>query len=271
MSCIMHLVFASGGARALPYLGILRVPGIYDRVRVLDGTSAGALIALLLAIRVSYEDAFKLCTETLPDMFRLQYIVSFFGARGLFKWEDMRDRLIEALGEDMQYLTFHKLFQKTGVSLAVHAVDVVRHRSKRFSHRETPDVNVIDAVCASCCIPVLFTPVSIQGRLYVDGALRARFAETEDAILCIPKRIRSRTKGYFEQLFDMLRPVEPPRPPVVVRVPACPIDILSFGMRLMYGQRPLDADGQRQLHVLCQTFARTFEDETQAQVKDKDE
>lgn len=259
----MHVTFASGGARALPYLGILKVPGIYDTVRVLDGTSAGALIVLLLALRVSYDDGFKLCTESLPMLFHPMGIASFFRVRGLFHWETMRDVLVRTLGDDMRTMTFHDLFQRTGLCIAIHAVDVARRRPKVFSHRATPDTVVVEAVCASCCIPVLFTPVMIGGKLYVDGALSARWRATEEGILCVTERVSGKTMGYFEQLFDLLRPVEPDRPVRVVEIPNGSVDVLGMVVRMMHGERPFDKEGRALLHQQCDTVAKRFRDETQ--------
>ena len=41
-----------------------------------------------------------------------------------------------------------------------------------FSHDTTPDVELIDAIHASCCIPGIFTPCYIENIMYFDGGIR---------------------------------------------------------------------------------------------------
>lgn len=55
--------------------------------------------------------------------------------------------------------------------LIVCASDLCAGEPRYFSCANTPHVNVITAVRASMCVPLLFAPVDIDGCLYVDGGL----------------------------------------------------------------------------------------------------
>ena len=70
--------------------------------------------------------------------------------------------------------TFVTLAKRRGVHLSVHAYDMTAGAVADFGIHDTPDMSVRAAVCASCCVPLLFRPVAINGSLFVDGAVAQR-------------------------------------------------------------------------------------------------
>lgn len=56
-------------------------------------------------------------------------------------------------------------------SLKIVSANLTRMKLHLFSPHRTPDVPVADAVAASICLPVIFTPWFIDGHLHVDGGI----------------------------------------------------------------------------------------------------
>jgi predicted acylesterase/phospholipase RssA len=60
--------------------------------------------------------------------------------------------------------------------LHIVATDIEADRRVTFSRRTSPDVPISKAVAASSSIPILFRPVEIEGRHYVDGGIKGHAA-----------------------------------------------------------------------------------------------
>jgi predicted acylesterase/phospholipase RssA len=69
------------------------------------------------------------------------------------------------------HITMEGLYQKTGKWFECNAVCVEEDRHVFINHETWPGLCVADALVMSMCLPVLFQPVNIKGKLYVDGGL----------------------------------------------------------------------------------------------------
>jgi predicted patatin/cPLA2 family phospholipase len=68
-------------------------------------------------------------------------------------------------------VTFRQLHRITQLSLSIFATCVDTNELVSFHHTKTPDVKVIDAVLASCCIPLIFPIYTIETKRYIDGGM----------------------------------------------------------------------------------------------------
>ncbi len=92
----------------------------------------------------------------------------------LFDTRPLRNRLVEELGGE-------RVPGRAGIQLAINVVDAPTGRAVRFVTAATrmtrpPEYRVVDAitvdmVLASAAIPMLFSPVEVEGRLLWDGGL----------------------------------------------------------------------------------------------------
>tara|TARA_R110002074_G_scaffold122218_7_gene256901 strand:+ start:10680 stop:11474 length:795 start_codon:yes stop_codon:yes gene_type:complete len=65
--------------------------------------------------------------------------------------------------------TFEQLFEHMNVNLYISAYCVTDNKTEYFSLGTHPSLSVIDAVCASIAIPILFSTSSINNKIYIDG------------------------------------------------------------------------------------------------------
>jgi len=131
-------------------------------VKEISGSSAGSILALFWAIDMSIDDMIEISLNVdLSDFVKLN-IGTFFNKFGFVEIEPIRDKLVEICGCDP---TFRELKKKIYVS----AFCLNTSKTEYFSVDTHPDMKVIDAVCMSIAIPLIFASSEYQGKTYVDG------------------------------------------------------------------------------------------------------
>jgi NTE family protein len=152
------LALSGGGARGIAHLGVLQAlneAGLKNSIKVIAGTSAGSIVASLYAagrepkevldflIRTNYLTIFRLATN-------------FKGVLNMKKTEKVFRKIF--LENDT--------FESLKIPLYVAATCLESGKTDYFSQG-----NLIHVVQASSCIPVIFAPILIEGKHYVDGGL----------------------------------------------------------------------------------------------------
>lgn len=161
------LVLSGGGAKAAAHLGAVRAlhaSGLTPTRYV--GTSMGAVIATGLAAGLSPDEiAKRLLSVRQRDFFSIDRTALLKGvwARALLKPEALR-RTLESL---LPVATFGEL----RVPLSITATDLDTGEELTFGAGgiEAP---LLDALCASCALPLFFPPFLLNGRRCADGGLR---------------------------------------------------------------------------------------------------
>lgn len=212
------VVLGGGGSTGVAWLAGV-VHGLFDEgvdLRTADlivGTSAGSIVGSWLATGVAFEelearvlgDSGILATEAMAA-------IDLMAVMGVFAlWEKLPDASPASLalvGEAAKAATtmdparFRELLEPEvpmawpPTKFLATAVDADTGEFVVLS--ATSDVPLIDALASSICVPGIFPPVPVAGRLLVDGGLRsgtsADLAAGYDTVLVIAP-IGSRTDG----------------------------------------------------------------------------
>ncbi len=148
------LVLSGGGVRGVAHLGVLQVlleMGLEPAV--ISGTSAGALVGAFHAAGHSIETAFRFFINT--PVFKLGHFTT--NKPGIIDITRFKPLLAEHFPTDD--------FSALEKPLFVTTTDLLRGQPATFS-----EGSLIDPLLASAAVPVVFTPVSIGGTLFSDGA-----------------------------------------------------------------------------------------------------
>src|SRR6266496_3868053 len=188
------LALGGGFARGIVHVGILKVleeEGI--PVRFIAGTSVGALIGAAYCSGVSVDE--------------LEEIASRVRFKDLARWTLSRygfatnHRMSGFLNKTLKVKTFEEL----RIPLAVTATDFASGEGVVF--RSGP---LVDPVRASCAYPGVFLPVTINGRMLVDGML-AHSLPTKpvrdmgaDRVLAVSLRSRWANEDGPRHIFDVI-------------------------------------------------------------------
>ncbi|MDR1402867.1 MAG: patatin-like phospholipase family protein [Tannerellaceae bacterium] len=155
----LGLALSGGGAKGFAHVGVYRFLEECGLIPdVISGTSAGALAGVLFADGYSADDVEKIFTgREFSEFAGIQIPKS-----GLFDNKRFRHFLKQHLRANC--------FEDLKIPLTVIATDLDRGQSREF--RSGP---LVEPVVASCCMPVIFSPVEIDGSHYVDGGLFCNF------------------------------------------------------------------------------------------------
>ena len=181
---ITSLVLSSGGPRAFPAVTtclemlVLQKKLRLSNIRNVRGTSAGAAVALAIAIGMTISELRQECSVALAHASDVNFHFSnLFACFGVASLENIHKCLVEMLHSKglNPGTTFAELKQHTGRALCTIATNAMDGNSVVYSTLRTPNLSVIEAVLASMAIPFMLAPrklsVGAQTILCVDGAL----------------------------------------------------------------------------------------------------
>jgi predicted acylesterase/phospholipase RssA len=179
-----NLCFAGGGVKGIAYLGVYKYLLEHDMLLDLEnlsGTSAGAIMCLLLLLKYTVEEM-QILVE------KLNYsLVESFDISGLFKnysidnglrIEYMIMKIIQSKGIDSN-ITFNELYKITNVGLNICATRLDDCSKVIFNHILTPDVKVYVACKYSINIPFIWSSQKFNGAYYADGCLSQNLPITQ--------------------------------------------------------------------------------------------
>jgi predicted acylesterase/phospholipase RssA len=184
---ITHLVLSGGGMRGVVYIGAIRhlyIENLHRNITHIAANSIGSFVALCITFKLTIEemeeiiynskDDKELCCIPTKNYYRL---ISKLGLSSVsYFMEHLKKRLrIKYPDAFATAATFREISQRFGVNLYFSTTNINRCENRIFSIEDTPDVSVFTACEASMAIPLLFTPVVIDGEHYYDGAFTNNF------------------------------------------------------------------------------------------------
>lgn len=150
------IALSGGGARGFAHAGALKAleeAGI--KIDVIAGVSAGAVVAVLYAAGVRPEDMIHIFEHT-----GFTHLVSFkLGGGGLFDIDKFMQKVMKAIAP-------HKNLEDLNIPVYISATNIEDAVTVSFH-----DGPISPRVRASCSIPIIFKPVRIDGKYYVDGGV----------------------------------------------------------------------------------------------------
>lgn len=175
------IAFSAGGVCGVQMLGALEAlqsEGA-EGLEVFAGTSAGSIVAFLAALKtVRARDVLEYMLTHPPQGLRslsINNLLSRFGLDDGRKLFSYLVEMLEALAAGSSQLTFERLFEQTGSVLRVTATCTTTSTLTIFDRVSHPQCAVMDAIRASCCVPLYFVPHRIAAHSYVDGGLLAYY------------------------------------------------------------------------------------------------
>lgn len=154
------LVLSGGVARGLSHIGIYKALREFNvQPKIIAGTSAGAIIGAFIAKGFHADEIAAIASKT-----NIISIRNFNpGNLGLFKPHSIKRNLQKYLGNIN--------FEDLTIELVVAATDIRMGKPHYF--RKGP---LIPALLATSAIPVIYKPINIDDKLFIDGGISDNFA-----------------------------------------------------------------------------------------------
>lgn len=186
---LTNLAIEGGGVKGVAYAGALQVleaNGVLPKIDKVAGTSAGSIVAALIALGYTPAEMQSLMLDLdfkqFEDGSTLGGPERFFRKFGWFKGdyflEWMQCRVNERTGNpNATFADLHADPAKFN-DLFVLSTDLSRRRSQVFSFETSPDLPVAEAVRASMSIPLFFEAYAIDDALFGEtGAKQDLFVD----------------------------------------------------------------------------------------------
>ncbi len=203
---IKHFIIPGGGITGLVAYGALRETNIsgfwnINDIESIYATSAGAIIAVMIALKYEWkiidDYLIKRPWHTICK-FNMYAIIESFHKRGIFDKKvivEIFSPLFNGLDIPLD-ITLLDFFKLNNIELHVYTSELNSFEKVDVSYKTHPDWTVIDAVYASACLPIFFSPFEKEGKYYVDGGFFLNYplkpclqnGANEDEILSVCKR-----------------------------------------------------------------------------------
>ena len=211
-----NLIFEGGGVKGIAYVGALEVlekEGILKDVERVAGTSAGAMVAVFVALGYTAEEIsdilwsinFKNFMDSSWGIVRdLNRLINDYGWYKGDYFRNLMAGYIEKKTKNGE-ITFKELAKsKKFRELHLIGADLSTGYSKVFNATNTPNVKVADAARISMSIPLFFAAVKgVEGddHIYVDGGLLNNYAiKSFDRQVFVADEANARRTDYYEKI-----------------------------------------------------------------------
>lgn len=218
-----NLVLSGGALRAVALLGAIKYLeelNLLKNIKQFVGTSAGSIISFLLIIGYKSNEIVKLfennvdyITQFNIDIDNLSNILDDYGmddcSRNKEKLEEFLYKKINS-----KTITFLELTKKFGVNFVVTGTNLTKRQTDYFNVDNYPNMNVIDALIISSCIPLIYKPISFNDCLYVDGGIYDNFPlkyfknnSTETLGIYVQTYYSNKNENFFNYFTNMISSV----------------------------------------------------------------
>jgi NTE family protein len=180
---IENIVFSGAGSRIYIFLGFIKAldeHNMLSNIKSVIGTSSGALIAVLCVLDFKYCEIeaimLKINTSKLKNI-NSENIINFFNDYGLDDGKNFHRiiKIILNIKVKNENITFKELFELTNKRLIITATCVNNMDIDYFDYQNTPDIPVIKVLLMSISIPIIFKPIKLDNKYYVDGGLISHY------------------------------------------------------------------------------------------------
>ena len=225
---IKHLVISGGGPSGLLAYGIISQLGKRGFWKLADiksmyGTSIGAYVCFMMSIgyewqwlddyfiKRPWEKLLASSTTKITEIYEKKCLINhhFYteAIKPLLRAKDLSESI-----------TLEEFYEYNKIDLHMFCVNINTKKLEKIdiSHKSHPDLSLIQALCMTMAVPIIFEPIFIDDCCYVDGALITNFPLIDciegqqcdhDEILAIKniwKEIGNRKINEKSSIFDFI-------------------------------------------------------------------
>ena len=182
---IKNIVLSGGGVVFLTQLGTLKTlseSGVWniDNIEKIYSTSAGCLVSTLITLKIEWDIIIEYIIERpWNDVIKItpENIMNMVSKKGLW-------------GKEVMNIFFKSLFDSINLSLDITMKEYYEYNEKEIhfftfdmnafelidvSYITHPNLKLIDAIFMSCTIPLVFNPICMDGKCYIDGGIMMNY------------------------------------------------------------------------------------------------
>ena len=178
------IVIAGGALKVIAVIGCIKYlqeKNALKNIKNYIGTSAGSIMCLFLALDYTYVEIIDFLVHNLSDpeinTFDPSECFDILTNYGISSGKNIELLIQRILYKKLKVddITFIELAKYTGKNLVVCVSNLSKERSEFFNVDTMPNLSVVTAIRVSCCIPIIYSPITINEDVYMDGGLYNNF------------------------------------------------------------------------------------------------
>jgi predicted acylesterase/phospholipase RssA len=178
---IKHIVISGGSAWGFCALGMLHEAISVGFLHISDIqtmylTSVGSIIGTMFALGIDADILkdyiIKRPWDTVCKKNRCSFL-EIYDNKGVIHrtfFDDMFSPLLKSIDLDID-ATMSDIHAYNGIEIHIYVTEINTYRLLDISYRTHPDWKILDAIYASCSIPLIFAPILREHECYMDGAI----------------------------------------------------------------------------------------------------
>jgi NTE family protein len=176
---IKNIVLSGGCHTLYQTLGIIQTLEKNDiwkieNIEKIYGTSAGALLGAILCLKFDWDtlnDYFL--NRPWKDVFNVDIntILSIFNTKGFFNRTQLElifKPLLHAKDLTLN-ITLKELYEYSNIELYMYSFEINYFKLEEISYKTHPDLSLITALNMTSALPMMFSPVCMDDKCYIDG------------------------------------------------------------------------------------------------------
>lgn len=178
------IVIAGGALKVISVIGCIKYleeHNLLNKLKTYVGSSAGTIMCLFLILNYSYKEIIELLVHVFSDeninKFDPEECFNIISDYGISSGKNL-EKILENIIYKKLYVkdvTFMELSKLTGKNFVICVSNLTKEKTEYFNIDNMPFLSVIKAIRISCSIPLLFTPLSLDDNIYMDGSLYNNF------------------------------------------------------------------------------------------------
>ncbi len=176
---IETIIFGGGGIRCITYIGALKVLEQNHSnlaIKNIYGVSAGSIFGLMKVIGYSADEMQKVVIDT--DFSKLVHISIYnleqYGLDSGNRIMEWIEKLMDNKGYNKD-ITFAELYNKSSINYRVGTTNLTESIPVTFDKDSYPNLKVTQAIRMSISIPFIFSCVTFEDCIYIDGGVVDNF------------------------------------------------------------------------------------------------
>lgn len=175
---VKHLAIGPGFMGYFALMGALKRlsdDGHLDNLEEMAGASAGGLTSFMyIASKGNFERIMKVSLKIPLKTLMKPNLKTLLNEYGLVPYDKLFKLVSATLSKIIPGrtdITFKELYQHFPIKLYITGFCIDLQRTVYFSVDNEPDMSVIQALCITVCVPILFPPCQYKDWRYIDGAM----------------------------------------------------------------------------------------------------
>lgn len=175
------VVLSGGGIKGISQLGVLHY--FFEKeecdFQEYAGTSIGSVIALLLVCGYKPYDIFLIICEIENFIENSTiHVKELYSKLGIFDISNFTSKIEVLVKEKLgikKIPTMKELYDITEKKLYISGTNISHMCEEKYSYITSPDMNCIQAIKISCCLPLIFQRIYYRESYLIDGGLTNNF------------------------------------------------------------------------------------------------